>query len=217
MARYTRCFMRLVRRTVPFATLIALLGCDDALSTVGTDVEVFVTGSGDGVGRVIAPEPVVEIDCLVGPSVPEPGACDASFFDAGAGGAFNLVATANPGSTFEGWSGCTSVSEGECVVEFDGFSREERFDVEANFALNPDDVCNMTFGTSDGYLLCSEDETSCTFYTRLNDIDSCGTRCASFGTECLASVRDQEDTCTPGEVGTCDDIIGDRLCTCSKP
>lgn len=207
-----------VRRTATLvlATLVCA-SCGGTSPTVGTDVEVFVTGDGDGLGRVVASDDVVGIDCLVGPSVPEPGSCDSSFFDAGAGGVFNLIATPNPGSVFRRWAGCDSVEQGECVLEFDGLSRSERFDVIATFASEPNDVCNATFGGSPGYLLCAEDATSCTFYTLLNNVDSCTTRCASFGTTCLRSVRDQDDTCTPGELRSCDDVIGDRLCTCEKP
>jgi hypothetical protein len=80
-----------------------------------------------------------------------------------------------------------------------------------------DSVCNITFGTSAGYTLCSESATSCTFYTLLNGVDSCTSRCASFETTCLRSIHDGEETCEIDGTGSCDDVANDRLCECEKP
>jgi len=198
--------------------VVGLLSCEGGMGpTIGTEVNISVVGNGDGVGRVSSTEPAVDIDCLVGPDVPNPGQCTDFLVDAGAGGMFSLVAEANPGSTFAGWSGCNQVEEEECFLSFDASASEVDFDVVATFAVDPNDECNMVFGSAAGYLLCSESETSCTFYTLLNDIDSCTTRCASFQATCLASIRDTDDTCTPSDLGSCDDVVTDRVCKCTKP
>ncbi|MEM7135781.1 MAG: hypothetical protein AAF500_04335 [Myxococcota bacterium] len=64
--------------------------------------------------------------------------------------------------------------------------------------------------------MCSQTESSCTFYTLLNDIDSCSIRCADGGGTCLAFIGDTDNTCVPGERGSCDDVVGDRICECTK-
>ena len=200
-----------------FVTAVAMSCGGSMAPPVGKEVTVNVSNGGQGVGRVTAPDSAVNIDCLVGPNVPDPGTCSDEFLDAGAGGTFSLVAEANPGSTFAGWSGCSTVDGNECVLSFSSDPADVTFNVTASFDLDPSNECNMAFGTSAGYFLCAETATSCTFYALLNEVDSCTTRCAALQSTCLASIRDTDDTRTQGELGTCDDIVGDRLCECSKP
>ena len=197
------------------------LGACDTAGLAPTTVEVVVLGDGDGTGRVTSQlildrnEPE-QIDCLLVANQPE-GSCSIDFADAGLGGVVVLTATRNPGSTFVGWAGCTAVRANECRLAFEAAPREIDFTAIVTFELDPNNACNIAFGSNPGYVLCEETPISCTFYTLLNDVDSCTTSCESAGATCLRSLRDTDDTCIPGEPGACDEIVGDRLCECTKP
>jgi len=119
------------------------IGCGGTTSTDGTQVSTTVSGDGQGVGRVTSTDPDVDIDCLLGPNVPNPGRCADQFTDAGLGGMFSLVAQANPGSTFAGWSGCSEFIGNECFLSFDLGESNVTFNVTATFEP---DTTNMQRG-----------------------------------------------------------------------
>ena len=93
-----------------------------------------VTITGNGGGRVTAPEPV-GIDCGKDPgSSSGIGQCSKTIVDAGAGGVFSLDAVADMNSTLVGWSGdCAGAT---CSLSFPG-RRDTTFEVTARFNLLP--------------------------------------------------------------------------------
>lgn len=195
------------------ATGFTVAGCDDEFLN---RISLEVLGAGSGSGRVTSLEDAVPIDCVIVAGMVR-GSCSREVDEAGAGGAFSLMAEPEPGSVFSGWDGCNEFVGDRCQLSFEPGEDDVRFLVTARFEPDVNDPCNMTYGSNPGYVLCSQTPTSCTFYTLLNDVDSCNTRCESAGGTCLSSMPDTNDTCVPGGPGTCDEIVGDRLCECSKP
>ena len=116
-------------------------------------IVVHVSGAGTGVGRVTASDLGVDVNCLLGPTVPDEGRCRAVLSDVRPGDTLLLVARPNPGSTFTGWSGCSSTRGTECELSFAAVAPPAVFDVTASFDVDPANVCNTTFGTSAGYIV----------------------------------------------------------------
>ncbi|MEM7436921.1 MAG: hypothetical protein AAF436_17335 [Myxococcota bacterium] len=190
-----------------------VFGCDQDFLNV---IDVSVSGAGSGTGLVTSTEEAVPINCRIVAGQAQ-GSCVLEIEEAGAGGVFSLEAEPEPGSVFTSWNGCNQVIGGRCQLSFDPGQDDVRFFVTATFDLDAEDPCNTAYGASPGYALCSQTESSCTFYTLLNDIDSCNSRCAAGGGSCLASIGDTDNTCVPGEPGSCNDVVGDRICECTKP
>lgn len=77
------------------------------------------------------------------------------------------------------------------------------------------ETCDSIFGDAEGYILCDETDITCKFYVVLND-SSCTQLCSTFGTTCVNAIQDN-DGCEEIGPGLCDDVVGDRICVCSKP
>lgn len=116
--------------------LLAAAACADSTDPNfdPTEITVRVTITGNGGGRVTAPEPV-GINCGKDPSSSSGiGDCSKAFVDAGAGGMFSLEAVADTNSTLVGWSGdCAGQT---CNLSFPG-RRDTTFEVTATFNLLP--------------------------------------------------------------------------------
>ncbi len=108
---------------------------------VGT-VTVSVGGTGSGSGRVIAaglPQGT-SIDCTITAGSAATTGCSASFSDGGQGGSFSLDATANQGSAFASWTGCSSGAQNPCTLSYPGgtdatFTATARFDLANTVAV----------------------------------------------------------------------------------
>lgn len=99
----------------------------------GNSIYVEVLTSGGGSGVVYANGSGVSIGCQVTLGI-RTGNCVDSFQDAGLGGSFTLTATADPGSLFMGWQGCSSVASNDCTLNF-GPGRDFDFRVSPQFDL----------------------------------------------------------------------------------
>lgn len=108
-------------------------GCADNMGAYDR-VRVDVTGHGTGTGTVSASDPAVEIDCTITAGTSS-GTCHASFPEAGQGGAFTLTATPAEGSTFDGFTGCTSATGNVCTLSFEGTGNNITFSVGVTFTL----------------------------------------------------------------------------------
>lgn len=97
------------------------MGCNELFT-----VTVDVTGTGSGRGRVTESKPAVNIDCFTYFGVNSAGCSD--FFDDDGIGSFQLTATPGTGSTFAGWTGCSSVSGPVCTLSWD---------INADTTMNP--------------------------------------------------------------------------------
>lgn len=77
-------------------------------------------------------------------------------------------------------------------------------------------TCDQIFGTADGYLLCMEDETSCTFALNTGN-NNCNVVCSSFGEVCLGAIDNPTGvTCDQQGASSCDVTKGSTICICSK-
>lgn len=82
--------------------------------------------------------------------------------------------------------------------------------------------CDAIFGGVSGYIACAETANSCRFYAVLNE-SNCTALCAEFEATCLDSFPDLDNDCRVNEEqqqqdpGECGDVVGDRICVCSKP
>ena len=75
--------------------------------------------------------------------------------------------------------------------------------------------CDIIFGTADGYQLCSDSQTTCSFAVTTNG-QTCNQICASFMSTCVAAY----DNAGPCEVlgqDTCDTPRTTEICECSRP
>ncbi len=139
-----RPILRALRRTaIPLGIVLAVCGvlvsaCNSLEGTTDR-VMITVSGTGDGTGTVLAPDPAVNIDCTSTAGT-ESGTCTDSFEDAGGGGVFTLEATPLfPGSEFGGYTGdCVISGPGGtvCTLSFDA-GESPTFNVTADFHLNP--------------------------------------------------------------------------------
>jgi hypothetical protein len=109
----------------------ALLACSSNPFSVFPRIDVIVTSTGNGSGTVIAPDPTVGINCQVVSG--NLSNCTEDFPDAGGGGTFTLDATPATGSTFGGWTGCTSVSGLTCTLTFSPTAGDTTFRVQVRF------------------------------------------------------------------------------------
>jgi hypothetical protein len=77
--------------------------------------------------------------------------------------------------------------------------------------------CMDIFGTADGYTLCSEDETSCTFALNSNG-STCNQVCNSFGQPCIGGINNPGGLeCSSQGPLTCDQFEnGTTICICAK-
>lgn len=105
---------------------------DDAL------VSVTVSGGGDGNGRVRAPHAQILVDCPVTDGVAVGYACSDQFADAGLGGTFELVATADPGHLFVGWGEDCSGTAPRCYLTF--ATSGDSLEAEASFLRIPSSI-----------------------------------------------------------------------------
>src|SRR5690606_29655543 len=116
--------------------LLAAAACTDSTDPNfdPTEITVRVTITGNGGGRVTAPDPVV-IDCGKDHSSSSGiGHCSKAFVEAGAGGGFALDAVAGSHRTLVGWSGHRAGQS--CNIWFPG-PRDRTFEVTARFNLLP--------------------------------------------------------------------------------
>ena len=102
-------------------------------------ITVRLTGGGVGSGVVTSRDQVVGIGCKVQAGVTSNGtaACANTFSDFGGGGNFVLEATPAAGSTFAGWTGCSSASGAACTLSFPANVRTRVFLVSARFDRAP--------------------------------------------------------------------------------
>ncbi len=110
-----------------------MTGCADNMGAYDR-VEVDVTGHGTGTGTVSASDPAVDIECTITAGTSS-GTCHASFPEAGQGGVFTLTATPSAGSSFDGFSGCTSAAGNVCTLSFEGTGNNITFSVGVTFTL----------------------------------------------------------------------------------
>ncbi|MBC7844245.1 MAG: hypothetical protein H7099_18180 [Gemmatimonadaceae bacterium] len=115
--------------------LAASTACDENLFPVDREIFVVVKPTGTGTGRVQGDSPTVGINCRLQAAGAGDSDCSSSFRDAGGGGRFELSATADPGSVFESWTGCSAVNGPVCVLAFEVGGPSQTFDVKANFRL----------------------------------------------------------------------------------
>jgi hypothetical protein len=81
----------------------------------------------------------------------------------------------------------------------------------------PPPTCDEIFGTAAGYLLCAEDDVSCSFNVD-NLGESCNIICGLFGQLCLGALDNPGDgTCFVQGNSTCDATgKGNTICICTK-
>lgn len=121
------------RRSAAAVLVIAGIttGCNDLVS-----ISVDVAGTGSGRGQVTESKPAVNIDCFTYFGVNSSGCSD--FFDDDGVGSLQLTATPGTGSTFGGWTGCSSVSGNVCTLSWD-VSSDTMFAVGVQFDAPPSD------------------------------------------------------------------------------
>ncbi len=148
---------RSVSTCLLFLALGLLGACSSSNPTsIFAQITVSAFNAGGGNGRVTASDPAVQIDCQFTAATSVPGPCTDVFPDAGAGGTFTLDAAPSPGSTFGGWTGCTSANGTACTLTFatggdTTFSATAHFDLAnllgVNLLVNPDFESPVTVGT----------------------------------------------------------------------
>lgn len=81
----------------------------------------------------------------------------------------------------------------------------------------PAPTCDELFGAANSYLLCAEDETSCTFALDANGA-SCNMICNSFGHACIGGIDNPPGIrCTNKGPLDCNDAeIASTICICAK-
>lgn len=81
----------------------------------------------------------------------------------------------------------------------------------------PKSACETQFGTVDDFKLCSETETTCSFYARLGG-KSCGEVCGAMGGTCLDAFDNIGAGCKVNSKldDTCDSKRNTEICICSK-
>lgn len=128
-------------RRTPFSLLVlvsVLAACGGSSGPFGGNspfqtITVRVTNAGSGGGRVLAPDPNVQLDCQFAGAASVPSQCVDTFPDAGGGGVFTLEATPDPGSTLSGWTGCSAVAGTVCTLTFAATGFDTGFVIQAQF------------------------------------------------------------------------------------
>lgn len=79
-------------------------------------------------------------------------------------------------------------------------------------------ICDATFGTAPGYVLCAEYGGTCEFYSTTGADLTCDDLCGSFGEDCVASYDSDSPDCeeVSGNEG-CVAIHAHQICVCTKP
>ena len=128
--------------------VLAIQGCQGDVIRFDENVDVTVTLRGDGDGLVRSLDPQVYLECQRVDG--EPLGCEVTFYDAGGGGEFQLLATPEPGSEFSGWTGDCSGASDRCTLSFAEPAGGEivRFSVTATFLLTPGQI-QVTLAESD--------------------------------------------------------------------
>ena len=127
---------RLVSWPLAGLVLVVLGACSSNPFALYRQITVTVTGGG-GNGQVVASDPAVQITCQFTAGSSSPSPCSNTFPDAGGGGIFTLDASPAAGSTFGGWSGCSSSSGPVCTLTFAVNTGDTAFAVGARFDLLP--------------------------------------------------------------------------------
>ena len=79
-----------------------------------------------------------------------------------------------------------------------------------------DPSCDRLFGAANGYQLCSETATTCTFNVDVNET-SCDHQCGLFGSTCeSASDSDQGFPCVVAGATACATTHNSVICTCVR-
>lgn len=114
-------------------------------------VQVYFEGAGEGL-LVSEGIETIPIDCTTDRDHQQ---CFTVFDDAGGGGNFRIVATAQTGSVFDGWKpgSCTSESGAVCHLEFAQETADTTFAITARFdripvEMNEITLYNGTLGTA---------------------------------------------------------------------
>lgn len=76
--------------------------------------------------------------------------------------------------------------------------------------------CEQQFGAASGYLLCGEDETSCTFFAQTGG-GTCSDQCALFASECVGGYDSNADApCTVISEDGCLATHSTQTCVCAR-
>ncbi len=140
MVRFNLPFPSRLAAAVAVGVLVAC-GTSGIVPTPFANIVVHVRLAGTGAGAVESTISEVDIACAWADGT-ESGTCDDSFDDAGAGGAFSLIALPADGSVLTSWSGCNQVSGTLCSLTFDA-SGDTTFNVTATF-----DMAVVPFGVN---------------------------------------------------------------------
>jgi hypothetical protein len=78
--------------------------------------------------------------------------------------------------------------------------------------------CDEEFGGAPGYLLCSETEDTCTFFseTASDEKFDCDERCGEFGAACLRGFDSNSSTCVPQTEDGCAMPHETQICVCRR-
>jgi len=158
-------------------------------------------------------------------------------------GTVGATGTSSGGTTTEApetntTSGTTSSVDGDVTtLELSGTSTGEVSDGSASSASSggvfgssgstavgssdsgPSPSCNELFGSASGYVLCLENETSCSFNANTGGV-SCDGICGSFGAVCLDAIDNPSvvgQECIAQGMSFCANAAkGTTICVCSK-
>jgi len=74
--------------------------------------------------------------------------------------------------------------------------------------------CTAQFGSADGFILCAETATDCTYFKVLGR--SCDQECQQFGARCLGGYADTANGCEWSGPVDCATSQGDGVCVCAR-
>lgn len=76
--------------------------------------------------------------------------------------------------------------------------------------------CDELYGAALDYMLCVERLDECEFYARTNG--SCDELCQQLGGHCLMAYEDDTGaTCDIRGLATCDTLLNEQICVCTRP